>query len=118
MACLSAKNAVELVARAHAENRGLTAGERKRYTKTIKRHAGVFQKLIAAFYDDDAFEVFLCQKVPWDLSPGITSIVAGHAKMTWPLWWRFQVFLFVCRLQRYWKVVKPESPPHHQMARA
>jgi flavin-dependent dehydrogenase len=118
MACLSAKNAVELVARAHAENRGLTASERNRYTKTIKRHAGVFQKLIAAFYDDDAFEVFLCQKVPWDLSPGITSIVAGHAKMIWPLWWRFQIFLIVCRLQRYWKIVKPESPPLTQVVRA
>jgi len=118
MACLSAKNAVELVARAHSENRGLTAGERSRYTKTIKRHAGVFQKLIAAFYDDDAFEVFLCQKVPWDLSPGITSIVAGHAKLTWPLWWRFQIFLIVCRLQRYWKAVKPDPTPHPQMAQA
>lgn len=118
MACLSAKNAVELVARAHSENRGLTAGERSRYTKTIKRHAGVFQKLIEAFYDDDAFEVFLCQKVPWDLSPGITSIVAGHAKLTWPLWWRFQIFLIVCRLQRYWKVVKPDPTPHPQIARA
>lgn len=118
MACLSAKNAVELVAQAHADKRALTEKERRRYTKTIKDHASVFQKLIAAFYDDDAFEVFLCQKVPWDLSPGITSIVAGHAKLTWALWWRFQIFLIVCRLQRYWKVVKPEAPPHPQMARA
>lgn len=118
MACLTAKKAVELIAKAHAKNRGLTVGERRGYTQSIKRHASVFQKLIAAFYDDDAFEVFLCQKVPWDLSPGITSIVAGHAKLTWPLWWRFQIFLLVCRLQGYWKVVKPDPSPHPEMARA
>lgn len=118
MASLSAKHAVELIAPAHQARRALTAGERRRYTKTIKRHANVFQKLIAAFYDDDAFEVFLCQRVPLDLSPGLTSIVAGHAHLTWSLWWRFKIFLLVCRLQRYCKFVKPEDQLQPQLMRA
>ncbi|MEO6002167.1 MAG: NAD(P)/FAD-dependent oxidoreductase [Opitutus sp.] len=107
MAGLSAKKAVELIATAHRANRPLKASEQRRYTTEIKRHASVFQRLIAAFYDDDSFAVFMCQKIPFDLSCGMTSIVAGHADLTWPLWWRFQMFLLVCRLQRHWKVVKP-----------
>jgi len=108
MATWSGRYAAQLVARAHTARRTLSKREQRRYTRTIKRHARVFQKLIAAFYDDDAFEVFMCNTVPWDLERGLASIVAGCAHLTWPLWWRYKVFLFVCRLQRHWKVVKPE----------
>lgn len=111
MAMWSAQQAAELVARAHAAGRGLTARERRGYTRAIKRHAGVFQKLIAAFYDEDAFDVFMCQQVPWDLPRGLNSILAGHARLTWPLWWRLKVFLTVCRLQRHWKLVKRTEAP-------
>lgn len=107
MATWSGKLAADLVARAHAEQRGLTSREQRRYTQTVKRHAGVFQKLIAAFYDEHAFTVFMANIVPWDMGRGINSIVAGHARLTWPLWWRFNLFLLVCRLQRRWKFVKP-----------
>lgn len=113
MATSSGKLAAEMVARAHAEGRGLTPREQRSYTRTVKRHAAVFQKLIAAFYDDDAFDVFMCEVVPWDLSRGLTSIVAGYADLNWALWWRYKVFLTVCRLQRYWKIVKR---PEHEMA--
>jgi flavin-dependent dehydrogenase len=109
MAMCSGKLAADMIARAHAAGRGLTAAERRRYTGTVKRHAGVFQKLIAAFYDEDAFDVFMCEQVPWDVSRGMTSIVAGYASLNWPLWWRYNVFLLICRLQRHWKVVKRPS---------
>jgi flavin-dependent dehydrogenase len=114
MATSSGRLAGEMVARAHAAKRGLTPAERRRYTRTVKRHAAVFQKLIAAFYDEDAFDVFMCEVIPWDLSRGLTSIVAGYADLNWALWWRYKVFLTVCRLQRYWKVVKR---PEHELAR-
>jgi len=114
MATSSGKLAGDFVARAHRAGRALTRGEQRRYTRTVKRHAAVFQKLISAFYDPDAFDVFMCEQVPWDLNPGLTSIVAGYANLNWALWWRYKVFLSVCRLQRYWKVVKrpavPETP--------
>lgn len=100
MACYTAKLAAELIVRAHAENRALTPAECRRYTKTVKSHAGVFQKLIGAFYDNDSFSVFMCPQPPLGLSSAITSIVAGHATLTWPLWWRFRFFLTVCKLQR------------------
>lgn len=105
MACYSAKLAAALIVRAHRDDRVLTTSERRRYTRTVKSHAGVFQKLITAFYDNDSFSVFMCPKPPLGLSPAITSIVAGHSRMTWPIWWRFRVFLLVCRLQRRWSLV-------------
>lgn len=111
LATMSGRQAALLVARAQAERRPLTRAEQRGYTRSIKRHARVFQNLIEAFYDEDAFDVFMCRIVPWDLSRGITSIVAGHAKLTWPLWWRYRVFLGICRLQRYVRVVKPPSEP-------
>jgi flavin-dependent dehydrogenase len=100
MSMISAKLAVESMARAHAAGRDLTEGERRRYTRTVKKHAGVFQKLIAIFYHNDGFAVFVCPEVPWRIKAAICSIVAGHARLNWPLWWRFRIFLGVCWLQR------------------
>ncbi|MDP3071831.1 MAG: NAD(P)/FAD-dependent oxidoreductase [Opitutaceae bacterium] len=111
MATWSGKTAADLVARAAGENRGLTPRERRGYTRTVKGRAGVFQKLIAAFYDEDAFDVFMCQQVPWDLMRGINSIVGGHARLTWPLRWRFTLFLLICRLQRYLRIVRRPAGP-------
>jgi hypothetical protein len=99
MSMLSAKLAVELVVRADKEGRGLTRAECRRYAGTVKRHARVFQRLIAVFYNNDCFAVFLSKSVPWRIRPAICSIVAGHAGLTWPLRWRFRVFLLVCWLQ-------------------
>lgn len=100
MSLWSAQTAVALAARADATGRGLTPAEQRRYTRRLKRHASTFVRLIDAFYDNASFAVFMETQVPWNLSPGLTSIVAGHAKLIWPLWWRFHVFLFVCWLQR------------------
>jgi flavin-dependent dehydrogenase len=104
MSMWSAKLAMELVGRADAAQRGLTARERQGYTRAIKRHAGVFRRLIDTFYDNKRFAVFMCDPVPWNMMPGLTSIVAGHAHLTWPLWWRFKLFLLICRLQQYFQI--------------
>jgi flavin-dependent dehydrogenase len=111
MATMSGKLAADFVSKANAEGRSLTASERQGYTRAVKKHAAVFQKLIAAFYDDDAFDVFMCEQVPWDLERGLNSIVAGYADLNWGLWWRYKVFLTVCRLQRHWKIVKRPATP-------
>jgi len=102
----SAQVAVEAISRAHAEDRPLSGSERRRYTRELKAHCAVFRKLIEVFYDNDGFEVFMTQKPPLDLNRGLVSIVAGHVRLTWPLWWRFKVFLAVCRLQKFLPMVK------------
>lgn len=107
MSLWSAQEAMNLIEQADAAQRGLTPRECAAYTKRLKRHAETFCRLISMFYDNRSFAVFMCKEVPWNLAPGITSIVAGHAKLTWPLWWRFKIFLLVCRLQRRFNIVPP-----------
>jgi flavin-dependent dehydrogenase len=107
MSLWSAQQAVKLIVKADKAGRALTRSERNNYTRAIKHHASVFRRLIAMFYDNKSFAVFMCEQVPWDLMPGLTSIVAGHAKLTWPLWWRVKVFLLVCRLQHRFHMVPP-----------
>lgn len=99
LATYSAKLAAELLIRAERAGRPLTPNECQRYTRHLKAHGGVFKRLIDAFYNEKSFSVFMCPLPPWDLARGLTSIVAGHATLTWGLWWRFKLFLLVCRLQ-------------------
>ena len=101
MACYSSKHAAEMVVRAHRADRPLTNGECLRYSKRVKTHARVFQRLIATFYDNDSFAVFMSPRPPAKIGAAITAIVAGHARLTWPIRWRFYAFLFFCRLQRW-----------------
>jgi flavin-dependent dehydrogenase len=103
----SAKLAIELIARAHREGRTLAPAEEQRYTRVVKAHARVFEKLIHAFYDNDQFAVFMSRRAPLRVDRGITSIVAGHAELPWPVWWRFHLFLFVCRLQKRLRLAAP-----------
>lgn len=107
MSLWSAQLAVKLLVKADETGRPLTGSERRNYTRAIKNHAGVFRRLIAMFYDNRSFAVFMSVEVPWNLMPGLTSIVAGHAKLTWPLWWRFRVFLLVCWLQHWVRAAPP-----------
>jgi flavin-dependent dehydrogenase len=102
----SAQVAVEAVATAHAAGRALSPSERRRYTRGLKAHCEAFRRLIEIFYDNDSFDVFMAEKPPLDLNRGLISIVAGHVRLTWPLWWRFKVFLAVCRLQKFMPLVK------------
>ncbi len=102
----SAQVAVEAIAAAHSEGRPLSGPEQARYTKGLKAHCAAFRKLIEVFYDNNSFAVFMTQKPPLDLNRGLISIVAGHVDLTWPLWWRFKVFLAVCHLQRFLPFVK------------
>lgn len=105
LALHSAKLAAKLVVDAARAGRPISPRAARRYTERVKRHSDVFRRLIDAFYDDHSFAVFMCPEPPFDISPGIISIVAGHTRLTWPIWWRFKLFLLACRLQRRWPLV-------------
>jgi len=100
MSMWTARRALGLIVLADAGGRGLSKSEQRRYSAAVKRHAGVFQRLIDAFYDNASFAVFMSPGAPWQIRSAICSVVAGHARLTWPLWWRFQAFFLVCWLQR------------------
>jgi flavin-dependent dehydrogenase len=107
VATWSAQQAVAMIAEANAAGRALSERERMGYGRRMKAHADVFCRLIYAFYDKDSFAVFMTPQPPLDLGCGLTSIVAGHARLIWPLWWRFKIFLFVCWLQKHVRLVAP-----------
>ncbi len=102
----SARMAVEAIAAAHTAGRALSPREQRRYTRRLKTHCGAFRRLIEVFYDNDSFSVFMTQKPPLGLDRALTSIVAGHVRLTWPLWWRFMFFLAICRLQKRVAIVR------------
>jgi flavin-dependent dehydrogenase len=102
----SAQKALEAIAGPHEAKRPLSSLERRRYTRGLKAHCVVFRRLIEVFYDNDGFSVFMTEKPPLGLGRALTSIVAGHVRLTWPLWWRFKVFLAVCRIQKFSALVK------------
>lgn len=105
MSTWSAQLAVDMITQAGSG--GLSDSQRTSYAKRVKTHAGVFRRLIETFYDSHGFSVFMSQRPPFDLERGINSIVAGHARLTWPLWWRFKFFLVICSLQRRLRLVPP-----------
>lgn len=97
VALWSSKVAVEMIAGANGN--GLSTAQRRSYTRRVKKHANVFLRLIETFYDDRKFSLFMSERPPVGLDRAINSIIAGHAHMTWPLWWRFQLFNFLCGIQ-------------------
>lgn len=106
----SARRAVELVARAaKAGHRPLSTRECAAYTGEIKRNARVFEKLIRIFYDNSSFAIFMSPRPPLRLDRGLNSIVAGHTRLVWPIWWRLQLFLLICRLQKKFRLSPPVS---------
>ena len=47
----------------------------------------------------------MCPKPPLGLDRAVNAIVAGDSRMQWPVWWRFKLFLTICRLQKHVAVV-------------
>lgn len=109
LALRSARHAAALVIRASRENRAFKTSECSRLLRETRRPAAIFHRLIDAFYDDHSFSVFMCPRPPWGLAPAITSIVAGHADLSFGMRCRFHLFLLVCRLQRHFPMVPPIS---------
>lgn len=113
VATYSAKRAIELIHRADKAQRALTPAEARGYTREMKQHAGVFEKLIRTFYDNASFSVFMDSHPPLRMGCALNSIVAGHAQLKWRLWWRFHLFFVVCWLQRRGaRLVEPVAFSH------
>lgn len=85
--------------------RPLSRWRQHRYTRAVGGAAAVFQKLILAFYDNASYSVFVDNHPPLGLGRAVNSVVAGHTRLPWRVWWRYRAFLLVCRLQRRWPLV-------------
>ncbi len=107
VALLSAKLAAAEVIAAHPRGRGLSWWQQRRYARRLGSNLAVLEKLVAAFYDNAAFSVFMERNAPLQMAPAINSIVAGHSDPPWAVRWRYWLFLLVCRVQR----LRPLVPP-------
>ncbi len=118
LALNSAKLAAAAVVRAEAKGRALTPAEQRRYTRAAGRAGGIFQKLILAFYDNASYSVFVDRHPPLGLGGAVNSVVAGNTRLPWRAWWRYQAFLLICRLQRYFPIVPAIRLEKHRPASA
>ncbi len=97
IALKSAELAAQMILR--AGDRGLTATECRGYSKKIHRMMDIYFKLIVAFYDNDAFAVFMHPINRFQMIRTIASVLAGNTERNFGLWWRMQLFYTICRLQ-------------------
>ncbi len=106
LALLSAKLATEEIIRAHGRGgAALSFFQRRRYTRRLGKNISTLEKLVLAFYDNASFSVFMERKAPLKMFPAVNSLVAGHADPPWPVRWRYWLFLLVCRLQHFRRIV-------------
>ena len=79
----------------------------KEYTKTLKGRMRVMRQLVDVFYDDDRFHVFMNPSNRFRLFDAVNAIVAGNTKLPFRLWWRYVLFLRICRVQKHLHLVPP-----------
>lgn len=96
----SAGNAADLVIDAENRGRALTSREAERYTRTLKKRIRVMRDLIEIFYDNFAFAVFLRPTDRFKLAAAVNAVVAGNTNLPFRAWWRYRLFLLICRLNR------------------
>jgi len=101
VALRSSRAAAMAILRAEAQNRPLSGGEQRAYTRDVKKMTGVFLDMIRMFYDRHAFEVFMGPSPMLDLPRAVMNLVAGNTHLSWSLQWRVWVFYTLCWVQRY-----------------
>jgi flavin-dependent dehydrogenase len=71
-------------------------GQYERSQRSRYRH---FRRYVRSFYDP-AFRDLLCQpSTRLDLLEAVTSIFAGHTKLSWRVRWRMELIFLLARLQ-------------------
>jgi flavin-dependent dehydrogenase len=105
IATRSGQEAARYILRAHAKGRALTSREQQRYTATVHRMMNIYLELIQAFYDNDAFEVFMSPGSRLNLLRTIASVLAGNTGRSFGMWWRMRFFYLVCHLQKSFPLV-------------
>lgn len=106
----AASRASELILRAEKRGRSLTKREVAGYTNGLKKSILVMRKLIEVFYDNHGFAVFLRPTDRLRLASAVNSVVAGNTDLPFRVWWRFKLFLLICRLNRKFRFIPSVFP--------
>jgi flavin-dependent dehydrogenase len=109
LAMRSAELAADAIVKAHQQNRSLSARECAGYTKTLKRNVRVMRDLIEVYYDNGKFSVFMSPTNNFQLFGAVNSIVAGNTSPGFNVWWRFQLFLLICKINKYYRLAPEQT---------
>ncbi|HTS17662.1 MAG TPA: NAD(P)/FAD-dependent oxidoreductase [Verrucomicrobiae bacterium] len=100
IATKSGQIAAGLIERADHENRGFSAAEQRRYSRSIHRYMEVYRQMISMYYDNRSFEVLMHPKGRFGIVPAVTSVLAGNFHPSFAMWWRIRLFHIVCAIHR------------------
>jgi len=100
IATKSGQMATQLILRADAQQRALTAGEQRRYTRELHRFMDIYREMILMYYDNRAFEVFMNPQNRFRMVQTVNSILAGNMRRSFDMWWRVKVFQLICAIHR------------------
>jgi flavin-dependent dehydrogenase len=77
-----------------------------RYEQSQRRRYRHFRRYVRSFYDT-AFRDLLCQSsARHDLLGAVTSIFAGHTKLSWSVSWRMELIFLLARVQRFFPITR------------
>ncbi len=99
LALKSGREAARVILRAGADGR-LSRAQQRAYTRSGMVPLRTMLSLVRAFYHPRDFSIFMHPKDVFSVVSAVNSVVAGRADLPFPLWWRFQFFLLLCRLNR------------------
>lgn len=100
LALKSGRLAAQEVLEADRKKAPLSAAIQQRYTQEVGKMCTVFQRLIAMFYDNYAFEVFMTPAPLKKMEQAMNNLVGGNTNLSW--WLRAHIWLFyaVCFIQK------------------
>ncbi len=91
-----------------ADRRGyLTDREQARYEKIIRGRMLSWLSLIQVFYDDRDFSIFMSPNDRFGMFRAIIAVVGGYPPRRFSLWWRYSLFLLICKINRRFKLLPP-----------
>lgn len=114
LAMHSAVTAADLLLQAEKQGRGLRSSEAARFTNRLKKSLRTMRDLIEVFYDNSGFAVFLHPTHRLKLAAAVNTVVAGNTRLPFSVWWRFQLFLLICRVNRFLPLVPYRFPKEQQ----
>lgn len=105
IATKSAQLATQLILHADAQQRSLTAGEQRHYTRQVHRFMDIYREMILMYYDNRAFEVFMNPQNRFRMVQTVNSILAGNMRRSFDMWWRVKIFRLICAVHRRVSIV-------------
>ena len=107
LALKSGRMSAQMVLRADAAGRELSARECNRYTREVGRWMRLYGRIIASFYGRAGFEVFMHPMPFLGIPRSVGLLVGGMTELAFPERLRLVAFALVCRIQKVLNLVPP-----------